>query len=50
LSAIQHCLQVSPDGGLLQSSTMADTHIFRFAGGALLLTCASAALPDCMSE
>jgi Domain of unknown function (DUF1338) len=32
-------LQVSPDGGLLQSSTMADTHVFRFAGGAQLLTC-----------
>ena len=27
-------LQVSPDEGLLQSSTMADTHVFRFAGGA----------------
>lgn len=42
--------QVSPDGGLLQSSTMADTHIFRFAGGVHLLTCALAALPDCISQ
>jgi hypothetical protein len=33
LNAAGGQIKVSPDGGLLQSSTMADTHIFCFAGG-----------------
>lgn len=32
---------MSPDGGLLQSSTIADRNVFKFAGGAL-------PLPSCM--